>query len=145
MGEQPCVFLPDRHFQYSKVLFYGRELDLLLMNVLAYSLFDLWFGSTATSVLLTFLLDFAFGFLRRRLGMANIANKTLIGLSPPSPSPSLSLSPTLFLTPLFSSPPLPSLLFSSPLCRPTIPHIELGLAGPCHAPVIALCTLFDLT
>jgi hypothetical protein len=109
MGEQPCVFLPDRHFQYSKVLFYGRELDLLLMNVLAYSLFDLWFGSTATSVLLTFLLDFAFGFLRRRLGMANIANKTLIGPSPLSPSPSPPPSSSLLSSLLFSSPPLLSL------------------------------------
>jgi Meckelin (Transmembrane protein 67) len=79
MGEQPCVFLPDRHFDYTRVLFYGRELDLLLMNILAYSLFDVWFGNTATSVLLTFLLDFMFCVLRRRLGLANIANKTLIG------------------------------------------------------------------
>jgi len=76
--EQPCIFLPDRDFEYARVLFYGREIDLLLMNVLAYCLFDLWFGNTAVSVLLTYLLDFAFVQMRRRLGLANVANKTLI-------------------------------------------------------------------
>ena len=77
-ADQPCVFLPDRNFEYASVLFYGREIDLLLMNVLAYCLFDLWFGNTAISILLTYLLDFAFVQLRQRLGLANIANKTLI-------------------------------------------------------------------
>ena len=76
--DQPCIFLPDRNFEYCKMLFYGREMELLLMNVLAYSLFDLWFGSTAVSILLTYLLDFIFVFARNRMGTSNIASKTLI-------------------------------------------------------------------
>lgn len=55
--DQPCVFCPDRAFDYTKVLYLGCESDLLLLNILSYSLFDLWFSSTAISILLTYLLD----------------------------------------------------------------------------------------
>jgi len=75
---QPCVFYPDEYFSYSSVLFLGRELDLLLLNVLSYAMFDLWFNSTATSILLCYLLDLLICKLRDDIGQNVIARKTLV-------------------------------------------------------------------
>ena len=66
--EQPSVFYTDRDYNYCKVWFLGRELELLTLNILAYSLFDLWFGYTTTSILLTYLLDLGVCYLRQELG-----------------------------------------------------------------------------
>lgn len=57
MPNQPSVFYPDRYYEFTKVLFLGQERELMLLNLLSYALFDLWFGSTAVSILLCFLLD----------------------------------------------------------------------------------------
>jgi len=76
--DQPSVFFTDRDFNYCKVLFLGRELELLTLNILAYSIFDLWFGHTTTSMLLTYLLDLGLCFLRHYFGQAAISKKTLI-------------------------------------------------------------------
>jgi meckelin len=70
--EQPSVFFTDRQFDYCRVLFRGRERDLLLLNILSYSLFDVWFGSTAISALLCYLLDYAVCFARDTLGRVSI-------------------------------------------------------------------------
>lgn len=43
-------------------------MDLLLLNILSYSLFDLWLDSTMTSVLLCYLLDYSIAFVRRSWG-----------------------------------------------------------------------------
>ena len=66
--DQPSVFYTDREFNYCKVWFLGRELELLTLNILSYSLFDLWFGHTTTSLLLTYLLDLGVCYLRQELG-----------------------------------------------------------------------------
>lgn len=76
--ESPNVFFPDRNFDYRKVLFLGQEINFLLMHTLSYALFDLWFGSTPISVLLTWLLDYLFCFIRGAYGKAIIAKKTLV-------------------------------------------------------------------
>jgi len=76
--EQPSVFFPDRNFDYCKMLFLGRELELLLLNILSYSLFDLWFGSTAISILMCYILDWCLCLVRKRWGQAIISSKTLI-------------------------------------------------------------------
>eukprot|EP01032_Pedospumella_encystans_P014840 gene14840-17019_t len=76
--EQPSVFYTDRDYNYCKVWFLGRELELLTLNILAYSLFDLWFGYTTTSILLTYLLDLGVCYLRQELGREMISRKTLI-------------------------------------------------------------------
>jgi hypothetical protein len=76
--DQPSVFFTDRDFNYCKVWFLGRELELLTLNILSYSLFDLWFNSTCTSILLTYLLDLGVCYLRHYVGQAMISRKTLI-------------------------------------------------------------------
>lgn len=76
--DQPSVFFPDRDFEYTKALFLGIELDLLLLNILSYSLFDFWFGVTAVSCLLTFLLDWLLCIIRSHWGTALLAKKTLV-------------------------------------------------------------------
>ena len=78
ISNQPSVFQPDRDFQYCRLLFLGRETDLLLFNILTYSVVDLWFNSTAASILITYLLNLAITWFRQALGQANIAKKTLI-------------------------------------------------------------------
>jgi len=65
---QACVLAPDAACRYSSVLFLGKELDLIVFNLLSYSIFDLWFGSTATSILLCYLLDSLISLIRQRLG-----------------------------------------------------------------------------
>jgi hypothetical protein len=76
--EQPSVFYTDRDYNYCKVWLLGRELEMLTLNILAYSLFDIWFGSTCTSILLTYLLELGVCFIRHYLGQAMISRKTLI-------------------------------------------------------------------
>lgn len=76
--ESPNVFFPDRNFEYKKVLFLGQEFNFLLMHILSYSLFDLWFGSTPISALLTWLLDYIFCLIRGAYGKAVVAKKTLV-------------------------------------------------------------------
>ena len=78
ISNQPSVFQPDRDFQYCRLLFLGRETDLLLFNILTYSVVDLWFNSTAASILITYLLNLAITWFRQALGQANITKKTLI-------------------------------------------------------------------
>lgn len=68
LPEQPSVFYPDPQFDYSSVLFLGRELDLLLLNILMYCLCDLWFNNTMLSMLLTYLLEQVLCFIRFELG-----------------------------------------------------------------------------
>jgi hypothetical protein len=68
LSESPSVFFSDRDYSFTKVLFYGCERDLLLMNILTYSLFDLWFNNTMTSILLTYLLDYLLCMIRHEWG-----------------------------------------------------------------------------
>jgi len=75
---QPSIFFPDKEFQYCRVLFIGRETDLLLFNILCYSAADLWFSNTAASLLITYALNLFITWLRQVLGTATIARKTLI-------------------------------------------------------------------
>ena len=46
-------------------------MDLLLLNILSYSLFDLWLNSTMTSVLLCYLLDYSIAFVRKSWGQVS--------------------------------------------------------------------------
>jgi meckelin len=66
--DQPSVFYTDREFNYCKVWFLGRELELLTLNILAFSIFDVWFNSTATSILLTYLLELGICYFRHSFG-----------------------------------------------------------------------------
>ena len=77
-AEQPSVFFPDRRLEYAKMTFLGCERDLLLLNVLAYSLFDFWIGSTVISMLLTYLLECLLCYVRHSYGQTMISRKTLV-------------------------------------------------------------------
>jgi hypothetical protein len=72
------IFYPSDTFNYIKVLAIGRELDLLLLNVLSYCVFDLWFGSTMTSLLLCYLLDTLIMKMREHIGQQTISKHTLV-------------------------------------------------------------------
>lgn len=65
LPEQPSILLTDRDLRYTNVLFLGNELDLLLFNIMTYSIFDLWFNNTMVSVLLCYLLNKLFVILRQ--------------------------------------------------------------------------------
>ena len=43
-------------------------MDLLLLNILVYSLVDVWYNSTTTSMLLCYLLDALLCFVRHSVG-----------------------------------------------------------------------------
>ena len=76
--QQPSIFVTDRMYQYTKVFFLGIEFDLLLLNILSYCLFDLWFRSAATSILMTFLLDYLVSYIRHQIGKLVVSKKSLI-------------------------------------------------------------------
>lgn len=65
---QSCVFYPDQYYSYVKVHLLGREIDLVIFDVLVYSIFDLWIGSTAISMLLCYLIDSFISRIREELG-----------------------------------------------------------------------------
>lgn len=78
LAEQPTIFYPDRKFDYTSTFFLGIERDLLLLNILAYSLFDLWFNSTILSCLMTYLLEQLLVSIRLEKGKDLLAKKTLV-------------------------------------------------------------------
>lgn len=47
-------------------------MDLLLLNILSYSLFDIWLSSTTTSLFLCYLVDSGVVYLRRKWGQVLI-------------------------------------------------------------------------
>lgn len=55
-------------FDFTKTMFLGQERELLLLNVLTYTIFDLWFGSTAVSICCCYLLDWGIAKIRERYG-----------------------------------------------------------------------------
>lgn len=67
-SDTPSIFLTDREFQYTKTMFLGRETELLLLNILTFSVVDIWFNDTSTSILFTYLLELAIVQLRHSLG-----------------------------------------------------------------------------
>jgi hypothetical protein len=67
--EQMCVFFTDRFNHFTKLLFLGIESDLVLLDILAFCLFDLWCNfSTATAALLVFILDCTLVYVRGNIG-----------------------------------------------------------------------------
>lgn len=78
LGEQANVLVADYKNEFTSATFLGIEGDLLVCNILLYSLFDLWFESTAVSILLTYLVESAFCIMRSSLGEKALAGKTLI-------------------------------------------------------------------
>lgn len=76
--DQPNVFFPDRQFKYTSVLFLGREVELLLFNILTYSVFDMWVENTCVAILCCYLFDYALTYIRHTYGTALVSGKTLI-------------------------------------------------------------------
>ena len=77
---QPCVFQPDSSLRYTSLLFLGREIDLLLFDILVYSICDLWFGETSTSMLLCYLADRLVTHVRQTLGEVSKVTASLYGV-----------------------------------------------------------------
>jgi Meckelin (Transmembrane protein 67) len=77
-ANSPCVLYPDRGGRFMSTLYLGMELDLLLLNITGYAVFDQMFENTAASILLTYLMDTGLCALRGHFGRANIARKALV-------------------------------------------------------------------
>ncbi|CBN79640.1 conserved unknown protein [Ectocarpus siliculosus] len=78
LATYPCILYPDHKNWFTNATFLGIELDLLLLNMTAFHLFDQWFGDPTTSALLTFLLDRLVLGVRAYFGRANVSRKTLV-------------------------------------------------------------------
>ncbi len=76
--KSPCVLYPDREYSFSSTIFLGIEMDLLFLDILAFAAFDLWFNSTSSSILLTYLLYRGIQWIRSHIGQINIAKKSLV-------------------------------------------------------------------
>ena len=66
--DQPSVMISDRGMKYIRAMLLGQEIDLLIFNILVYSIVDIWFESTGTSILITYLLDSAVNAIRGLIG-----------------------------------------------------------------------------
>lgn len=69
----PSVFYTDRAMKFTSVLFLGSELDLLLANILTYSLFQVWFNDALTAILLCYVVDWAWTYVRANYGNVRLA------------------------------------------------------------------------
>ena len=66
--DQPSVMIADRSMKYVHAMLLGQEIDLLIFNILVYSIVDIWFNSTGTSILITYLMDSALNVIRGIIG-----------------------------------------------------------------------------
>lgn len=81
--ESKCILYPSENswicdHGFISVTFLGIELDLLLHDILTYNFFDLVFNSTATSVLLTYLVHTLRVVVRDKWGKLNVSGKALV-------------------------------------------------------------------
>jgi hypothetical protein len=89
--DQPSILVPDRGLKYClsyckfhccntltcecryiHAMLLGQEVNLVLFDILVYSIVDLWFSSTATSILITYLVDSAVVWIRATLGKVSV-------------------------------------------------------------------------
>jgi hypothetical protein len=70
--------LPIFRYEFTRLLYLGREADFLMLDILLFGVYDLWFDSTATSILLVYLSNWGLGELRSYLGQNAMSRKTLV-------------------------------------------------------------------
>mmetsp|Transcript_30753 Transcript_30753/g.82367 ORF Transcript_30753/g.82367 Transcript_30753/m.82367 type:complete len:735 (-) Transcript_30753:197-2401(-) len=75
---QSTVFLRDNQQRFSHVLFYGIELELVILDLLMLAAWDLASGDAFVAALITYIISHGLCVLRERMGKENIARKTLI-------------------------------------------------------------------
>lgn len=54
---QPSVMVADRDYSFTKTMFLGQELDLLMNDILLFNLFCIWFDSIMLAIFLVYLVD----------------------------------------------------------------------------------------
>jgi hypothetical protein len=59
-------------------MFYGKEINLLIFNMLTFGCIELWTDNVMTAVLLTYLGDQLVASIRMFFGCKNISEKTLV-------------------------------------------------------------------
>jgi meckelin len=77
MGGNP-VFYKDPSYGYQSIMFYGKDLSLLLWNIAVYQIFDTATGSTLISIALAYIFEKLFVGLRNYFGERNLSQKTLV-------------------------------------------------------------------
>ena len=76
--QTPNIFFPDDKNRFTSLWLSGIEWDLFVLNVLTHAVCDIWFGRTALSLLLTYLLDALVRIVRKEVGRFSIAKRSLI-------------------------------------------------------------------
>ena len=72
------VFLEDVSGRFKRLLLAGRELDMCLLGVLTYALFDMASANTFVAIFATYAMDVGVRAVRAELATRNIATKTLL-------------------------------------------------------------------
>ena len=54
------------------------QVELLIFNILTYSVFDMWSENTCVAILCCYLFDYALVYVRHTFGTAMVSSKTLI-------------------------------------------------------------------
>eukprot|EP00956_Cyclotella_meneghiniana_P004858 scaffold6003_cov79-Cyclotella_meneghiniana.AAC.1 len=82
-SNRKCIMQPDRtnwsrDYQFLSQTFLGKEIDLLLHDILTYNAVDLMFNSSSVAILLTYMVHVAHTVLTTHFTKKNIANSTHI-------------------------------------------------------------------
>eukprot|EP00741_Cyanophora_paradoxa_P020949 tig00021319_g20224.t1 len=72
------IFYFDRGQSWRRTIFEGAEYDLLILNILVYTVIDFATTNTPVAVVVTYFVEWALNYLRDHFGTRNIARKALI-------------------------------------------------------------------
>eukprot|EP00899_Mesostigma_viride_P010701 jgi/Mesvir1/19632/Mv09918-RA.1 len=72
------IFYHDFKHRFSNVLFYGKEVQLLLFNIIIFGIVDCFLKNTGAAVLITYVVEEVIKYLRHQMGENNISKKSLV-------------------------------------------------------------------
>ncbi len=75
---EQSVLLEDTSGRFKRLLLAGRAVDMVLLNLMTYSLFDLLYVNTFVAIFATYAIDVVVRMLRSEIAVRNIASKTLL-------------------------------------------------------------------
>ena len=74
------IFYPDPDYAFVNTVLYGCEWDLMLFNVLSFSVMNIWYN-VLISALVAYTMDMVLVAVRGNLGKQNVASKTMVDSS----------------------------------------------------------------
>ena len=74
----PCILYPDRYGKFLSTCFIGIEVELLLLNIISFSVFNQKTSNVAVALIMTYLLEVSLRMMRERCGKVSLCRSALI-------------------------------------------------------------------